>query len=314
MDGITLPFTFQFSTIRQPGTAKGLQEGATGKGKQRQVPLERQLGWWLGTVNDKVSLVQSLTSIYQTSKRTTRRPQTIGHSALPAPHGAPTSSPFTHTPLAHAVRNGLPYNSPSPVPGATQGRPPHYPTYPYQYTSSGAYPGYVLSEPAPVSKGKTPVEQESAVTTSNASMLEPTGAANEDVEEGSDAWEAAQTILKAINFGSLLQASVAKPLVPAVSPLSPSECSAPSGSAVGVPDSRLAPPDNSMADGNAAAGPVQVLSNRERASLQAQLALLAAQLAEIAEDTLASDLNVPGAKRCAKECGNLAGDEEKYQD
>jgi hypothetical protein len=36
---------------------------------------------------------------------------------------------------------------------------------------------------------------------------------------------------------------------------------------------------------------VHVLSDRDRASLQAQLALLAAQLAEIAEDTLASDLN-----------------------
>jgi hypothetical protein len=162
----------------------------------------------------------------------------------------------------------------------------------------------VLSEPPPVSKGQTP--DEPAVTASNASAQEPAAGDNEDVEEGSDAWEAAQTILKAINFGSLLQASVAKPSVPTISPLSPL---APSGSTVPVPDRRLTPPvtvDNNMT--NAAAGPVQVLSNRDRASLQAQLALLAAQLAEIAEDTLASDLNGPGANRCAEECDNPAGD------
>ncbi|KAH9065464.1 hypothetical protein EDB87DRAFT_1595977 [Lactarius vividus] len=242
-----------------------------------------------------------------TSKRTTRRPQTIGQSAVPAPPGAPTSSPFTHTPLAHVAREGLPFNSSSPVPAAAQGKPPHYTAYPYQYTSGGAYPGYALSEPPPVSKDKTPVEPGTAPTQESAGG---NNAANADVEEGSDAWEAAQTILKAINFGSLLQASVAKPPVPAVSPLSPSASSAPSGST--VPDRRLAPPV--IVDDNAAAGPIQVSSNRDRASLQAQLALLAAQLAEIAEDTLASDLNVPGANRCAEERGDLAGDEEQGQD
>jgi hypothetical protein len=46
-----------------------------------------------------------------------------------------------------------------------------------------------------------------------------------------------------------------------------------------------------MNGAGAAASPVQALSDRDRASLQAQLALLAAQLAEIAEDTLANDLN-----------------------
>lgn len=234
-----------------------------------------------------------------TSKRTTRRPQTIGQSAVPAPPGAPTSSPFTHAPLAHAARDGLPFSSSSPVLGASQGKPLHYPAYPYQYTSGGAYPGYALSEPPPVSKDKTPVEPVIAPTQESAGG---NNAANADVEEGSDAWEAAQTILKAINFGSLLQASVAKPPVPAVSPLSPS------GSTVTVPDRGLAPP--LIVGDNAAAGPIQVLSNRDRASLQAQLALLAAQLAEIAEDTLASDLNVPGTNRCAGERSNLAGDEE----
>lgn len=160
----------------------------------------------------------------------------------------------------------------------------------------------MLSEPPPISKGKTPDEREPAVTASND---EPAAGGNEDVEEGSDAWEAAQTILKAINFGSLLQASVAKPPVPANSPFSPL---APSGSSVVVPDRSLAPAVT--VDSGAAARPVQVLSNRDRASLQAQLALLAAQLAEIAEDTLASDLNGPGANKSAEECDIQAGDEK----
>ena len=157
----------------------------------------------------------------------------------------------------------------------------------------------MLSEPPPISKGKTPDEREPAVTASNDELA---AGGNEDVEEGSDAWEAAQTILKAINFGSLLQASVAKPPVPANSPL------APSGSSVVVPDRSLAPA--ATVDNGAAARPVQVLSNRDRASLQAQLALLAAQLAEIAEDTLASDLNGPGANKSAEECDIQAGDEK----
>ena len=166
----------------------------------------------------------------------------------------------------------------------------------------------MLSEPPPVSKDKTPGEEEPTVPAFSASTQDPAGGNNEDVEEGSDAWEAAQTILKAINFGSLLQAS--NPPVPAINPLSPSPHS---GSSVAVPDTSTAlpvPVNNGMTDGNPAARPVlQVLSNRDRASLQAQLALLAAQLAEIAEDTLASDLNT---NQCAaKERNNLAGDEEK---
>lgn len=161
----------------------------------------------------------------------------------------------------------------------------------------------MLSEPPPVSKDKALGEQELTVTGFSASPQDPAGvhnAVNEDVEEGSDAWEAAQTILKAINFGSLLQASNSS--VPAVNPLSPP--AAPSGS---VPDTRPAPvvaANNGTTDSNTVTRSVQALSNRDRASLQAQLALLAAQLAEIAEDTLASDLN----NRCGN---NLAGDEEK---
>ena len=164
----------------------------------------------------------------------------------------------------------------------------------------------MLSEPPPVSKDKTPGEQEPVVLAPSASTQDPAGVNNEDVEEGSDAWEAAQTILKAINFGSLLQASNSP--VPAINPLSSSPHS---GSSAAVPNTRTAPPPVAvnMTDGNPAARPVQVLSNRDRASLQAQLALLAAQLAEIAEDTLASDLNT--SQCAAEERNSLAGDEEK---
>jgi len=238
-----------------------------------------------------VSLMRLLTSVYQTSKRTTRRPQTIAQSALPASQGAPPASPFTHTPLAHAGRNSLPYISPPPIPSATQDKPSHYAAFPHRYTSGGAYSGYVLSEAPPAPKGKTTIEQAPVVTASNISTQEPTvenNVPNEDVGEGSDAWEAAQTILKAINFGPILQAPVVKPPEPAVKPLSPS---VPSGSTVAVPHGRLVSPitaDEGAIDGTAIPGPVEVLSNRDRASLQAQLALLAAQLAEIAEDTLAS--------------------------
>ena len=40
---------------------------------------------------------------------------------------------------------------------------------------------------------------------------------NEEVGEGSDAWEASQAILKAINVGSLLQVTATKPAEPPLS-------------------------------------------------------------------------------------------------
>jgi hypothetical protein len=118
------------------------------------------------------------------------------------------------------------------------------------------------------------VEQQSATAVGEAAPAEK-NAVDEEVGEGSDAWEAAQAILKAINFGSLLQGTAA----PQPSP--------PANSDQAEPQS-----DQVTGSASAPAGPVQSLSGRDRASLQAQLALLAAQLAEIAEDNLASDLTV----------------------
>ena len=123
-------------------------------------------------------------------------------------------------------------------------------------------------------------------------------AVDEEVGEGSDAWEAAQAILKAINFGSLLQATTAKPAAPPLPQPSP-------------PANLVS--DRATADASAAGGPVQSLSEKDRASLQAQLALLAAQLAEIAEDTLASDLNVVDQDVHAEEDDGMAADDDDME-
>lgn len=100
-----------------------------------------------------------------------------------------------------------------------------------------------------------------------------------NADEAGDAWEAAQHILNAINFGSLND----EPSTPA------SRSSAAGTSQAAATASTSAPPPPIMAslgidisanedDGLGRA----TLTDEERASLQAQLALLAAQLSEIA--------------------------------
>ncbi len=142
-----------------------------------------------------------------------------------------------------------------------------------------AYPRYGPSGPPPVSK-EASVEQQPATVASDEAA--PVGSnAVDEVGEGSDAWEAAQAILKAINFGSLLQLTTAKPAAPPLRQPSPANL-------VPAPDQTTA--SETVTHAGVPTGLAQPLSERDRASLQAQLALLAAQLAEIAEDTLASDL------------------------
>ena len=103
-------------------------------------------------------------------------------------------------------------------------------------------------------------------------------------DEAGDAWEAAQHILQAINFGSLQTnaqsvsdsnaASTSTPALPAVATLDfNTHVDAASSSA-----STSAVPLTLGEDGLGRA----TLTDEERASLQAQLALLAAQLSEIA--------------------------------
>jgi linker histone H1 and H5 family len=227
----------------------------------------------------------------QTSRRTTRRPQTMGQTAFPASNGTPTTSPFTHAPLSHPTRNGLPCTSSADT---AQGKPPLYHPYPFQYPPAPAYLGYGPPAPPPVSKGDSSAEQRPAAAVSDVSTQAASGennTINEDVGEGSDAWEAAQAILKAINFGSFLQVAAPKPAVSSFGQLPIPASSATIGAASDRSLAAAPHANNKMPQIGAATSPVHVLSDRDRASLQAQLALLAAQLAEIAEDTLASDLN-----------------------
>jgi len=147
------------------------------------------------------------------------------------------------------------------------------------------------------------VEQQSAAAVSGEAA--PVGSsAIDEVGEGSDAWEGAQAILKAINFGSLLQPTTAKPAAPPVRQASP-----PASSVYVGPGSNEATASETVTHANVSVAPVEPLSERDRASLQAQLALLAAQLAEIAEDTLASDLIVTDQDGLAEE-GTEADEEE----
>lgn len=97
-------------------------------------------------------------------------------------------------------------------------------------------------------------------------------------DETGDAWEAAQHILQAINFGSLQTQLASTP-------------SAASGSSVAPPVMAGLNMDASSSAANASTSGVALgedglgsatLTDEERASLQAQLALLAAQLSEIA--------------------------------
>jgi hypothetical protein len=117
------------------------------------------------------------------------------------------------------------------------------------------------------------------------------------VREGTDAWEAAQNILKAINFGQLFQISSEDGVATHTDTAAIAQVPPPvfAGSVEA----------SSISDGQAFAASLPSnaetliraeLSGDERATLQAQLALLAVQLAEFAdvgEDELAQDLHPP---------------------
>jgi len=223
--------------------------------------------------------------------------------ALPVPHGPPTTSPFTHAPLSQpAARGAQGHNTSTPTSASVHEKTLPYPQYPYHYPASAPYSRHGPSGPPPVSKEGS-AEQQSATAVSGEAA--PESNVIDEVGEGSDAWEAAQAILKAINFGSLLQATTAKPAPPVRLP------SLPANSIHAGPVSDQATASETMTHTNAPATPIQPLSERDRASLQAQLALLAAQLAEIAEDTLASDLIVTDQDALSEEgSGTVAEDDD----
>ncbi|KAI0648170.1 hypothetical protein C8Q79DRAFT_558509 [Trametes meyenii] len=220
-----------------------------------------------------------------TSKRTTRRPQTLAQTAYAMQHPQPQSSPFTHAPLQQ-----------HPHPPAAGAQPP-YAGYPYSYPYG--YPGYPPHHPGShPAQAKTTAQPASAPATNGVAAG---GAAKmgEEKDESGDAWEAAQHILQAINFGDLKLATQPSSTAPAAG-----QSNQTAQGAAGVPPPAAATGDDdlsavlsalvSAAGVTANAEPPRAsLTEDERAALQAQLALLAAQLTEIAEGSEDDDASGP---------------------
>jgi len=173
------------------------------------------------------------------------------------------------------------------------GQPPGYPGYPYGYYYQGT-----SSVP-----GAAPSNTGQQVPSAQKQISEQS---DHETGEGSDAWEAAQSILKAINFGQLLRM--------------PEEETADGTGTASTSAERQLLPSNETNDSQAApakddcaatASVSQVqLNGEERAALQAQLALLAAQLAELAEvseDELSQDLNGIQGEDATVSAGMLEG-------
>ncbi|KAI0670899.1 hypothetical protein C8Q78DRAFT_1069623 [Trametes maxima] len=211
-----------------------------------------------------------------TSKRTTRRPQTLAQTAYAMQHPQPQSSPFTHAPLQQHQH-----------PPAAGAQPP-YANYPYSYPYG--YPGYPPHHPGSHAAQAKSAAQSASAPAPNGVTINSAAKAGEEKDESGDAWEAAQHILQAINFGDLKLATQTQSTAPAAGQTGQSA----QGTA-GVPppvivsggDDDLSAVLSALVS---AAGvtantepPRASLTEDERAALQAQLALLAAQLTEIAE-------------------------------
>ncbi|KAI0685792.1 hypothetical protein C8T65DRAFT_712525 [Cerioporus squamosus] len=187
------------------------------------------------------------------SKRSTRRPQTIAQSTYAMHHPPQSSSPFTNAPLQHNHNNQQ--HPPAP------GQQPPYNGYPHQYPY-GSHPGYHPPQASAQNKPPAPTSSDNASASKSAEAKDE------------DAWEAAQHILQAINFGGLAQTN-GNATAQATSAPQPT-----------TGEDELAAVLSALASAAAASNaepPRSTLTDDERASLQAQLALLAAQLTEIAE-------------------------------
>lgn len=205
-----------------------------------------------------------------TSRRTTRRPQTLSQSATPSTSALPP--PFTQVPLVH-------HHVQHP------GRPPYAgPPYGYPYPPMGlGYPPYP-SPGNPPQSTQTPISA-SASSDSRALVAD---------KEARDAYETAQNILRAINFGSLLQMSNGNNEANkehAANSATLEDTGLQGASAVGstgTPGTAVPIDPGGGAQGVRFEGTGSRTTATEtetmgpRAQVQAQLALLAAQLAEIA--------------------------------
>ncbi|KAG6918040.1 hypothetical protein DXG01_016895 [Tephrocybe rancida] len=194
-----------------------------------------------------------------TSRRTTRRPQTQNPpSASPAP-----ASPFTHAPLVH-------HNQPSQPTPSFQSQPFGY-SFQQQQNQAQGFAGFSQN-------GQTATPA-STTTTANTDASQAGSA--------QDAWEAAQNILKAINFDSLLS-------LPKEDDSGEPDQLIAGSSTLGSPPVSLSPIvaralalQAASVNGAAAAAGVEPGPQSYpvgRAELQAQLALLAAQLAELSQE------------------------------
>ncbi|TFK72151.1 hypothetical protein BDN72DRAFT_876614 [Pluteus cervinus] len=217
-----------------------------------------------------------------TSRRTTRRPQTQSH--VPNSHVTP-ASPFTHAPLHQPTPPGYGYAYPPPPLGYGYSAPHPHTNSPQQSVPS-------QSQPTP------------AAPSEHSNSLEATS---------SEVYEAAQNILKAINFGNLLRLSEAAEQNLAnhvnanaststllngsdatINPpgLPPAENSIPFGSLTvahlmpHAPQPQLAPMASLMPS-------IESPSDGSRAELQAQLVLLAAQLADLGQMDSEPEASLP---------------------
>jgi hypothetical protein len=168
----------------------------------------------------------------------------------------PKASPFTRTPLENKRITS--------TSAATGDTPCLGGQYPYIYPPLAQYPSYPSG-----------YSQEAATNAP---------ATSENAGEGSDAWEAAQNILKAINFGSLIQ------IDQGLQGAGPADRNCAVSGVVQDEATHRSPAMGvdvtPMGGAHPGTSTVSVkLSAQERATLQAHLALLAAQMAGLADDS-----------------------------
>lgn len=207
--------------------------------------------------------------------------------------GPPSASPFTHAPLVHHHHHPNPQQNAHVQP---------YPGQPYPYPYGGPTPGYpgYPQQPQPLVQPQPP--QPTQATSSEASKA-PGSAVDKNVHSTSDsdgdAYEAAQNILKAINFGGLFDIAQQeeggggkKPDDVTVDQLTSLLVQAQNAmSGTNAAQQMTSPPAAPLPTLSAAAGVAVAMGNvagpsttNVRAELQAQLALLAVQLAELGHE------------------------------
>ncbi|KAF8955442.1 hypothetical protein BDZ97DRAFT_288427 [Flammula alnicola] len=237
-----------------------------------------------------------------TSRRTTRRPQTQNTQSTPG--SSTPAPPFTNAPLVHHNHGHASTSSHAATGQQT------YQSTPYGYAYTGmAYSGFSAQ---PQASSSTAPGASSSSTDANDAKAAVAGSSDSDTAA---AYEAAQNILNAINFGSLYQlapeeqgehaakderqadqqqAGVGSGVEELLSHVQAMLASAEAGAGAGAsgPGSSSHPgPGGSVGASMMPPPPPPPDSASDpRAELQAQLALLAAQLAELAKVEDAADL------------------------